>query len=516
MSDTHALIIGAGPTGMTAAIELRRAGLNARIVDKSTHLARWSQALVVQARTLEQFQRYGVAKTAIDRGRKLTGARTFSKGKQIVHFTFDQVPGRYPYLLFLPQSETEAILNEHMESLGTKTERGVELISLSPQRDSVRATLRRPDGSMEELEVRWVLGCDGAHSLVRELCGISFEGHGVNLHFTLGDMEVEGTDTPTGELLLHLHHGGVIFTARLTEKLTRIIVAKHTGAEPEDDPTVSDRQLSIQDFQNALDEAGVRIRILRSQWMTPFHVNDRQAIRYRAGNIFLAGDASHIHSPVAGQGMNTGIQDAANLCWKIAAVERGSDAPDSLLDSYEQERAEIGRALLARTGLALKLVTAANPVTVEVRDFIAPHITDLSAVQSAISGFISETAIEYRSSPVVSDHGGDGDLRAGDRLPDVVRAGNTTGVSTLLGGWTSGRPLAILFNGTEPALAELNNSLPHSEILPIHSQELDSEGRRSFGERSSLLLIRPDGYIGFRGSADESERWRSYARLAAM
>jgi 2-polyprenyl-6-methoxyphenol hydroxylase-like FAD-dependent oxidoreductase len=512
MSDVQVLIVGAGPTGMTAAIELRRAGIGVRIVDKSHYLARWSQALVVQARTLEQFQRYGIAQTAVEHGRQLTGGRTYSEGKEIVHFTFDQVPSRYPYLLFLPQSETEAILNEHMEALGTKTERGIELVSLDQQTDGVQARLRHSDGREEELEAKWVIGCDGAHSFVREACGIPFEGRGVALHFFLGDMEVEGADKPTDELLLHLHHGDVIFTAPLTDKLTRVIVAKHAYAGNDLDSRAKDAQLSIGDFQETIDKAGVKIRILRSEWMTPFHVNDRQAERYRKGNIFLAGDASHIHSPVAGQGMNTGIQDAANLCWKIAAIERGSDAPDHLLDSYETERAKVGRALLAKTGTALRLVTSGNPLATGLRDLVAPHVSEINAVQKAISGFISETAIEYRSSPVVVDKGGDGELRAGDRLPDVGLSGG----STLVDHWTSGRPLAVLLDGTEAARLELAASFPNSDLFVMRSEDLDADGRRYFGERPSLFVVRPDGYIGFRGSPDESNFWRAYARQDAL
>jgi len=497
---------------MTAAIELRRAGLDVRIVDKSDHLARWSQALVIQARTLEQFQRYGIAKTAIERGRRLTGARIFSENKLIAHFKFDQVPSRYPYLLFLPQSETEAILNEHMESLGTKAERGVELVSLDQQADSVHARLRHPNGQEEDVKARWVIGCDGAHSLVREACGIPFEGHDVALHFFLGDMEVEGDDRPTNELLLHLHHGDVIFTAALTDKLTRVIVARHADMNSRDDSAGKDRQLSIEDFQKTIDEAGVKIRILRSEWMTPFHVNDRQAKHYRKGNIFLAGDASHIHSPVAGQGMNTGIQDAANLCWKIAAIERGSDAAEYLLDSYETERAAVGRALLAKTGTVLKLVTSGNPLATGLSDLIVPHVTEVDPMQKAISGFISETAIEYRSSPVVVDKGGEGELRAGDRMPDVA----LSNASSLLDHWTSGRPLAVLLNGAEAARAELAAALSHSDVAGIRSEELDAEGRRQFGEKPSLLLVRPDGNIGFRGSPDDYDSWSAYARQHAL
>jgi 2-polyprenyl-6-methoxyphenol hydroxylase-like FAD-dependent oxidoreductase len=516
MANIPVLIIGAGPTGMTAAIELRRAGLEVRVIDKSTHLARWSQALVVQARTLEQFQRYGIAQAAVSRGRKLIGARTFSDGKQIVHFQFDQVPSRYPFLLFLPQSETEALLNEHMESLGVKAERAVELTSLTPRSDGVVATLQHPDGKTEEVTANWVIGCDGAHSLVRERSGIPFEGHGIQLRFSLGDFEVEGPDKPVDELVVHLHHGDVIFSAPLSEKLTRVIVAKHAEAAGGEGWTTPDGELAIRDFQQALDDAGVRIRLLGAEWMTPFHVNDRQAERYRAGNIFLAGDASHIHSPIGGQGMNTGIQDAANLCWKIAAAERGSEAREQLLDSYQTERAEVGRALLAATERVLKLTTTESSLAMKARDLLAPHITELSPVQRAISGFISETAIEYRSSPVVSDHGGDGSLHAGDRMPDISLAGFASRSVTILGSWTSGKHLGVAVNATEGQVAELKTALTEVDLLPIAAANVGEEGRRLLGDKPSLLLVRPDGYIGFRGPLDKSDQWRAYARQDAL
>src|ERR1700722_14387230 len=174
MANNTVLIVGAGPTGMTAAIELKRAGMDVRVVDKSDHMARFSQTLVVQARTLEQFQRYGLADEAVARGRALRKAKFYSEGKLIVDFTLDGVESRYPYALFLPQSETEALLNEHMESLGVKTERKVELVALK-QNGSAQATLRHPDGRSGDVTTRWVIGCDGAHSAVREKTGIPFE-----------------------------------------------------------------------------------------------------------------------------------------------------------------------------------------------------------------------------------------------------------------------------------------------------------------------------------------------------
>lgn len=504
MNTDLVLIVGAGPTGMTMAIELKRFGFDVRIIDKSDHLALHSQALVVQARTLEQLQRYGLAQAAIARGRKLTRAGFFSDQRKIVSFTFDQIASRYPYLLFLPQSETEAILNQQMESMRVKTERSTELVAFTQQGAAVSATLRRSDGSEERIQPRWILGCDGAHSKVRELAGIPFEGGGVGLSFFLGDLELEGLDVPSDELVIHMHQGDVVFMGRLSDKWTRLIVALHTA---QGEPT--HRDLSIQDFQDAVDRSGVRVRILSSNWMTPFRVNDLQAARYRAGSVFLAGDASHIHSPVGGQGMNTGIQDVANLAWKLAAVARGAD--DRLLDSYEEERGAVGKALLRFTERGLKLATSANPLIEGIRDALLPLLTGLHPVQKAAAAFISETAIEYRSSSIVADHGGDGTLRAGDRMPDLALQNRSHTATTLLEDWTDGKHLALLLEATDQEVAEVTSLAP-ARVLRLRASDLEDEGRHLLGVEKKLLILRPDGYIGFRGPVAKRAEWRAYAQ----
>jgi 2-polyprenyl-6-methoxyphenol hydroxylase-like FAD-dependent oxidoreductase len=501
MNTPLVLIVGAGPTGMTTAIELKRAGFDVRIIDKSEHLAQHSQALVVQARTLEQMQRYGIAGKMVAQGRRLTNVKIRSEGKPVLSFAIDQIPSRYSFLLFLPQSETEAILNERMESLGVTTERKTNLVSFTQQQGEISALLRHADGAEERIRPRWIVGCDGAHSTVREQAGIPFEGAGIGLSFYLADLEIEGPDAPDDGLFFDWRRGNVVFMARLSEKITRVILALHSEQE-------IDRQdgLSIGDFQNLLDKAGVRVKILSSEWMTPFNVRDLQAQHYRAGSVFLAGDASHIHSPVGGQGMNTGIQDAANLAWKLAAVARGAN--DRLLESYEEERGEVGKALLRFTERGLKLATASNPIIEKIRDTLLPLITQLHPVQKAMLGFISETAIEYRSSSVVADHGGDGSLRAGDRIPDLARRGSPT----LLEDWTDGKHLAILLDSTDAEAQALTAHLTHVEVLHLQSSDLDEEGRRLLGTQKKLLLVRPDGYIGFRGPITKSAELAAYAR----
>ncbi len=504
MASTQCLIVGAGPTGMSAAIELRRAGLDVRVLDKSTHMALHSQALVVQARTLEQFDRYGIANEAVAQGRKLTGARLWSEGRNIAHFEFARLQTNFPFALFLPQSQTEALLNRHMESLGVKTERGTELLAFTQQDNTVQAILRHPDGVEEEVKARWLLGCDGAHSAVREIAGIPFEGKGIPLSFFLGDLVLEGSSAPGEELAIHLHHGDVVFLGRLDDRFVRVIVAAHDqqGAQQK-------QEVTLADFQTAFDRAGLRLRAVASDWMTPFRVNDRQAKQYRAGNVFLAGDASHIHSPVGGQGMNTGIQDVANLAWKIAAVERG--APPALLESYQEERGAVGEALLRFTERGLKLATTDNRLLEEVRDTLLPMLTSLKPVQRAATSFISELAISYRGSSIVSDSGGDGDLHAGDRMPDLHLGG-----TTLLANWHDARHLAILLGATAEQHEELTKALPRARVLSVASSDLDDYGHASLGRESKLLIVRPDGYLGFRGPMREREAWQAYIRQDAL
>jgi 2-polyprenyl-6-methoxyphenol hydroxylase-like FAD-dependent oxidoreductase len=507
MANNMVLIVGAGPTGMTAAIELKRMGMDVRIIDKSDHLAQFSQALVVQARTLEQFQRYGLADEAIAHGRRLREAKFYSEGKLIVDFKLDHFESPYPFALFIPQSETEALLNGHMESLGIKTERNVELTSLT-QQPELRATLRHADGRTEEVSPRWLIGCDGAHSAVREKTGTTFEGARVGISFFLADTEITGPDLPQDELSLHVSHGNVVFMARLTDRIVRLIVALHEQPKIE-----SDRELTVQDLQAMVDRVGVRIQIRSADWTTPFHVTDRQAKHYRVGNVFLAGDASHVHSPVGGQGMNTGIQDVANLAWKLAAVARG--AHDSLLDSYEEERGEVGRALLRFTERGLRLATISNPIVEKLRDTFAPIVVLLPPVQRGAVGFVSETAIEYRSSSIVADYGGDGHMRAGDRLPDLPLQ-NRTVRSSLLQDWTVPKHRVFGLNLDKDDIETMKHDLRDAEVVALATSDFYDGGRRLLGDDGKIFVLRPDGYVGFRSRMGFQAELMNYARQNAF
>jgi 2-polyprenyl-6-methoxyphenol hydroxylase-like FAD-dependent oxidoreductase len=574
--DDSILIAGAGPTGLAMAIELTRMGLPVRLIDKAEHPAQHSQALVVQARTLEQFERYGIADEAVSRGRKLPRATAMSEGKTLATIDLSRIPGRYPYVLFLPQSETERLLTEHLRSLGVQIERGAELLSFENSPEGVTAQLRHNSGPSsgvtQSIPARWLIGCDGAHSVVRNQLKIPFEGESVPLDFFLGDFELAGPDVPGDELRLHIHHGDVVFIGRLSDKLLRVIVVMHRaeGAPP------VDRQPTLADFQSALDRTGAKITVKSSPWMTPFNINERKAGAYRVDSAFLAGDAAHIHSPVAGQGMNTGIQDAANLAWKLAAVADG--AGTDLLDTYGEERRAVGDALLKTTSRGLSVVTSTNAVFERLRDLVAPGLVGLDVVQDAVAGFVSETAIEYRGSSIVADYGGPGSLRAGDRVPnpDVELSGGKLG--RLLDPLKTGRPLALGVG--IPDMRRIRARLPRATVMALRGAEGilgtemeappdaagDSTGYESvsaefpaavaasaaslaataaaaraaapkvvppvapaapvglltpeitdlFGSENRILVIRPDGYLGFRGSIDDLSRLDDYARLTGL
>jgi 3-(3-hydroxy-phenyl)propionate hydroxylase len=212
---TPVLVVGAGPTGLALAVEMARSGLPVRILDKGSGPVEWSQALVVQARTLEQFERYGIAEKSVAQGHPIHHAAILHRRHRFLHFDFARIASRYPFALFLPQNETEALLLAHLRSLGAEVERNTELLSFRDGSGGGSATVRQANGTTETVPYRWLVGCDGAHSTVRHALGIAFEGDTVGLRFFLGDLKLSGSDVPGDELVIHLQDGNVLFIARL-------------------------------------------------------------------------------------------------------------------------------------------------------------------------------------------------------------------------------------------------------------------------------------------------------------
>ena len=531
------LVVGAGPTGLAMAIELTRMGVRCRVIDKAPEPTKTSKALAVQARTLEYFDRIGIADAAVAAGRPLHGVNVFSERKRIVHMSFDALPCRFHYALALPQSETERLLTERLAGLGVSPERGVELTGFTQGAAGVEAVLRRTDGGAEERRrVRWLIGCDGPHSTVRHLLGIPFAGRAFEEAFALADLHVESS-LPDDEASVFLHRGDILaFFPMKGEKQFRLVIQRSDVADPSPEPTVAE-------FQQAIDDYGPKdAHVSDPIWMSRFHISQRQAADYRRGDVFLAGDASHIHSPVGGQGMNTGIQDACNLAWKLALVAAGRGRPE-LLDSYQAERHSVGEKLLAATTGFTRVVLWRNPVAEAVRDRAASILTSFDAVQDRIRMAGSELSVNYRGSPIIrEDHAASfggmwegwlhGGPRAGDRAPDgaALCAADRAPVR-LFELFASAHHTLLLFGGPrggdEGRRAEVVRAAqtqsggridcwvvgPDAPAAAGALVDPDGSLHRAYGAADeTLFLVRPDGYIGYRARPADAAKLRDYLR----
>src|SRR5262249_52196385 len=339
--DLDVFIVGAGPTGLALAMQLQRFGGRFRIIDKLHDRTRESRALGVQARTLELLQTFGLGEALVARGNTSTRLKLHLEGRALATVSLGNIGAadtRFPFVLFVSQAETEPGLTEYLNAAGIFVEPGSEVVAFE-MADGVDCVVRRDDGHQERIRTRFLVGCDGAHSAVRKGAGIPFEGGSYPQDFVLGDVEADGLLEPNA-INSFVGGGGVAMFFPLGRPTTwRVIAMAAAPARRErsgvDLPLTS--ELSLPELQRMVDaptEGSVRVR--DPAWLTRFHLHHRQVAHYRAGRVFLAGDAAHIHSPVGAQGMNTGIQDARNLGWKLALVVRGA-APDALLDTYEAE-----------------------------------------------------------------------------------------------------------------------------------------------------------------------------------
>src|SRR5215469_11623047 len=354
------LVVGAGPVGLTMVAELARHGARCRIVDRLAEPLPFCRAIGVTPRTLEVWDDMGVAREMIDAGLWLTGLRSIIHGRPPAD-AHSYYPG-LPYgQLGLPQYETERLLARHLGRFGIDVERGTALSGLTPEEDGVAVRLTRGDGASETARFRYVIGCDGAHSAVRRALGIAFEGDAFPMSFMLGDVHI-AWDLPRGMALraLRLVEGGapdMFIAIPLPEpgryRVSMLAPDALAPAQGTDHGLQSEAPgPALPDLQAVADDLlPDRPRLSDLRWSSIFRISMRLAASYRRGRVFIAGDAAHIHPPTGGQGMNTGIQDAYNLAWKLALVLEGA-APESLLDSYEAERRPVGAAVVARTRAA--------------------------------------------------------------------------------------------------------------------------------------------------------------------
>lgn len=516
------LVVGAGPVGLSMAAELARHGARCRIVDRLAKPLPFCRAIGVTPRTLEVWDDMGIAREMIDAGLWLTGLRS------IVH---GHAPGdayaQYPWLpysqLGLPQYETERVLTRHLARFGIAVERGVTLSELSQAEDGVAVRLTRGDGSSETARFRYVVGCDGAHSGVRRALGIAFEGDAFPMSFMLGDVHI-AWDLPRGMALRALRlvkdsAPDMFIAIPLPEpgryRVSTVAPASLTPVGGTDHGIQSETAgPGLADLQAVADDLlPERPRLSELRWSSIFRISMRLAAAYRRGRVFIAGDAAHIHPPTGGQGMNTGIQDAYNLAWKLALVLAGA-APEALLDSYEAERRPVGAEVVARTRAASE---GYGREAGRKHDHNADTQIGLSY---AGTSWVNEDA----------DGVDDAVPKAGDRAPDAEglrRSG--IGFPLRLFDVLRGIEHVLLVNLAAEtaaeeiaALAALRRELPPSlriaaiaagnalpDQIPLY-EDRDGAFARAYGAAPLSFLIRPDGYIGWRGWSCRAPSFRAY------
>ena len=476
---SQVLIVGAGPVGLTMAAELARYGISVRIVDKAAQRTDKSKAVVLWSRTLELFDRAKCAEAFVTAGNKVDAANIIANNTVIGHVNFSEVDSPYPFALMLPQSETERLLEEHLGHLGINTQRQTEIASFEQNESGIMAVLRNAEGQEEVVRADWPIGCDGAHSAVRHGLGLSFLGNTLESDWILADLNLSGYPLPTTEMVTYWHEEGVLLVIPMSATRFRIIadLGLSTGGPPVN-PT-------LDQVQAIMDRRGPGgMTTTNPIWLSAFRINERKVSDYRAGRVFVVGDAAHVHSPAGGQGMNTGMQDAFNLAWKLALVCRGQ-AAETLLDSFSVERSAVGAEVLKAAGRLTTVATMRNHTAQAVRNLFGRLLPGLASVRKAMVDTMSEVSVGYDDSPLNGPALRRGDIPApGRRLEPVagqtpVGSGNTPRFALFAAGSSKVSALAIKF----PDLIDVEIRAP-----------LDPD---------VIVLVRPDGYVACAAQADD-------------
>ena len=491
MTDSDVLIIGAGPTGLVLALWLTKLGVKVRIIDKTAESGTTSRALAVQARTLELYRQLDLADAVVERGHKVSAVNLWVKGKSAARLPFETIGSDltpYSFLQIFPQDQHERLLIDRLEALGVTVERRTELVNFNEKGESVVARLRTSEGSEVLCEAHYIAGCDGARSSVREIIGTAFPGGTYRQIFYVADVDAAGPSI-NGELHIDLDEADflAIFPLAGTGRARLIGTVRDDRADHAETlkfTDVSDRAINH-----------LKVEIAKVNWFSTYHVHHRVSDHFRSGRAFLLGDAAHIHSPVGGQGMNTGIGDAINLAWKLAEV-LASRAPDDLLDSYEIERIGFARRLVSTTDRVFSFATSegriADLMRTRIAPLIIPNVMAFGAIREYMFRTVSQITLNYRGGPL--SFGTAGHVHGGDRLPWVNVGGKDNFASLAAMTWqlhVYGAPRAELAVWCD----DHHISLHCFYWRPEH-------GVAGFA-RDALYLLRPDTYVALADSSGD-------------
>jgi 2-polyprenyl-6-methoxyphenol hydroxylase-like FAD-dependent oxidoreductase len=506
------VVVGAGPSGLTLALQAASLGARVRIVERRTEAFRPSRAIIVHARTLEVLRPLGVTEAILDRGEAAPSV-DLHLGARVVPirlgpFSIADTP--FPFLVFVAQTAVEEVLAAALAPVGVDIEWGVELVDLRPEPGRAVAVLRRADGGNEEVIARYVAGCDGADSVVARWVDADRRSGRYRHEIVLADVEL---DTGLSSDVAHvaIGRGGLLLLLALGEQATWRLLA----TRPSDPSARPDRVIPDHEVQRLIHEAGLSATVADMAWASCVPLRHRLASRYRNGPVFVVGDAAHTHSPAGGQGMNTGIQDAANLGWKLAFASRSTatnDPTERLLDSYQAERRPVARRLLVATRALFWGEAGTDPVARFVRSTLGPRAAPLVPTVLRRHGVmargiraLSQLRVDYRHSELSTGDApgrGWGGTRPGDRLPDQTLTGS--GVDRLHQLIARPGVHVLLHRDAEPLDPPAAGPWTH-----VH-RVIDWPG-------PGVLIVRPDTYVGYRsGSADPDQIADWLASISAI
>jgi 2-polyprenyl-6-methoxyphenol hydroxylase-like FAD-dependent oxidoreductase len=478
--ENQVLIVGAGPTGLVLALWLARSGVSFRIIEKNDGPGQASRAMAVQARTLEFYRQLGIADRVVESGIRVRGGYLRESNRVIADFPFDDIGSDispFPFVLSFPQDDHEHLLVKCLEEAGIRVEWSTQLLQFKEEGQSVKVTLKK-NGAEEACEFAYVCGCDGAHSTVRQGLSLNFPGGTYEQLFYVADVQAEGL-VFTEEVNACISPDSFILAFPVRSSgMFRLI-----GIVPQE--IASQENVTFEEIRPYVKKQ-IDADVHRVNWFSTYRVHHRVADHFRVSRVFIAGDAGHIHSPAGGQGMNTGIGDAVNLAWKLAAVIRSRTNP-AVLDTYESERIAFARTLVEKTDRLFQFAVSRGLQAKIARGIFLRHIAPLAlrfqAARKAQFRLVSQTRIHYRDSSALS-RGTAGKIHGGDRLPWLQSQNNFQSLSSL--DWQ----IHICGTPTD-ALRVLSTRWN----LPIYSFPCNQQAQSAGFTRDAAYLIRPDGHI---------------------
>lgn len=500
-SDIDVLVVGAGPTGLTAAHEALRHGLTVRIVDRKPGREAISKALVVHARTMEVFEAMGLAAAVLAEGLPFAALNVHAERKRAVRIDLRRLPWgdtSYPFWLSIPQYVTEQIIETRLRSVGTAVEWQLSLRTIVDRGDHVEAKLVHDSGRAETVRARWLIGCDGGRSTVRERAGLRLKRSDAGASFVLADVATTA-QLAHDEGHVHLGRAGLLLIVPMPEPGRRRIIAHLPEAVPGFPPTIDPAFLD----RLVRDRAGIEFGGHDITWVSCFNLSHGLADHYRRGRVFLAGDAAHVHSPVGGQGLNTGVQEAHNLLWKLAAADRLSkEAAERMLDSYETERRSIAQRMVRGTARATGVMTSNRRITQSLRSGLGPRVLGRPSIQARLGRQVGMLETAYRSGPAAGVSAGrrmpNPELRSGGRLHPRLSDRSHTWVAWVRPDEPVPDPDDAKWRGL-PVLLLTESVLAPAQPWP--------------DETERVALVRPDRYVAATGRTPEAV-WSALQRYA--